>query len=224
MASLIAGLERSEAQRLATDQAPARPGLAQTARQLADAERERTDAVAAQRRLERSRPGWYRPTARRLHAEELAGLHESAREAASRVEKLRERQTELLTPERRVQVRVERLRPLGRAIEREFWHGRGAPAQAVRRRRALADQHEDGAACDTRRAAGASHLREHAAFRIRPADVDAWISGDGARAAARASARPDAAAGGRLHGGPAGADAGDGPLSLTGASFRPGAL
>ena len=67
---------RSEAQQLATDHARDRQQLGRIARELADAERERSDALAAQRRLERARPGWFRPAARREHADALAGARE----------------------------------------------------------------------------------------------------------------------------------------------------
>jgi hypothetical protein len=85
-------------------------------------ERERTDALAAQRRLARARPGWFRPAARREHADALSGARERAREATERSARLRERQAELLVAERDVPTtRVERLRPqrvIGREIGR----------------------------------------------------------------------------------------------------------
>jgi ATP-dependent exoDNAse (exonuclease V) alpha subunit len=118
--TLVAGLARSEAQRLATDHEPASRELLRAAKAVADAERERTDALAAQRKLQRERPPWYRRAARREHEQSLVAAGETSRLAALRADQLREHQKQLLValPERRVI--VERLRSPERAIGREL--------------------------------------------------------------------------------------------------------
>jgi ATP-dependent exoDNAse (exonuclease V) alpha subunit len=119
---LVAWLQRSEAQRMASDHAASHERLGRIARQLADVERERTETLAAQRRLERARPGWFRPAARREHADALAGAREELRDLLERAAGLRTRQAELLAAERpNAPLRVERLRPQReRIISREL--------------------------------------------------------------------------------------------------------
>ncbi len=67
-AALVAGLGRSDAQRMASDHAPASADLIRAAKELAEVERARSDAVAERWRLERQRVPWFRPAARREHA------------------------------------------------------------------------------------------------------------------------------------------------------------
>src|SRR3954465_12739939 len=105
---------RSEAQELATDHATDRQQLARVARDLANAERDRGEAVTTLRRLERERPRWYRPADRRERARALADTREEIDRRTQRVDELRERQLEMLGTDRSRTVGVERLQPRGR--------------------------------------------------------------------------------------------------------------
>jgi hypothetical protein len=118
-AGLVARLMRSEAQELATDQGTDRQQLARVARALADAERERSHAVNAERHLDSARPRWHRPAERRQHASALTDAREASALTTKRVEELRARQAELLRAARSRTVDIERLRPHTRAIGRE---------------------------------------------------------------------------------------------------------
>jgi ATP-dependent exoDNAse (exonuclease V) alpha subunit len=118
-AGLVERLMRSEAQRLATDHERDRQQLAWIARELADAERARSDALAARRRLARTNPPWYRSAARREHADASAAASEALALATERVDALRERQAAELQAERARSVRVERMPAGRRAIGRE---------------------------------------------------------------------------------------------------------
>jgi ATP-dependent exoDNAse (exonuclease V) alpha subunit len=116
--SLVQRLVRSEAQRMASDHSRDEHRFGAVARALADAERARGDALAAERRLERATPRWYRPAARREHADALAEARQASEAAVRRVEALRERQSGLLETERRPLPRVERV-GMTRSIGRE---------------------------------------------------------------------------------------------------------
>ena len=117
-AALVAGLGRSGAQRLATDHAPAAAELIRVVKELAEAERARSDATAEQWRLGRQRPRWFRPAARREHAEALVRARAATDELTARAARLRDRQAALLEADRErvAPRRVQRARSIGREL------------------------------------------------------------------------------------------------------------
>lgn len=108
-AALVAGLGRSDAQRLAADSAPA-PELVKAAAAVAEAQRARDAAEAAWRRLGRREPPWYRPRARREHADALDAARDTLRDATSTLERRRARHRDLAAQPAHDEPIVHRLR------------------------------------------------------------------------------------------------------------------